>query len=78
MPAEFFGIAGKGMVSESYDADLVIFDPDTIIDQSEYLEPDKPNRGIKYVVVNGQIAAADNVYQDSAAGSVLHSRQERR
>jgi N-acyl-D-aspartate/D-glutamate deacylase len=77
MPAEFFGISGKGLISESYDADIVIFDPKTIIDQSDYLDPHKPNIGIHYVIVNGEIAASDNVYQDSASGTVMYSEKER-
>jgi dihydroorotase len=45
----------KGRVREGADADLTIFDPNTIIDQATYEEPTRPPRGIGYVVVNGVI-----------------------
>lgn len=62
MPAERYGLKNKGVVKEGYDADLVLFDENTIIDHAEYLDPYKANEGIRAVFVNGGLAVIDNIY----------------
>jgi N-acyl-D-amino-acid deacylase len=57
-PATRFGLKGIGYVGEGANADLVIFDEKTIMDQSDFVnrgDPNKPPEGIEYVLVNGQI-----------------------
>ena len=46
-------MANKGRISIGSDADLVLFDPNTVIDKSTYDEPNTPSNGIKYVLVDG-------------------------
>lgn len=56
MPARYFGLENKGWLGPGADADIVIFDPKTVIDTAEYLGmgvPDAPPIGIEYVLVNG-------------------------
>ena len=43
----------KGRVSVGSDADLVLFDPEKVIDRSTYTEPTTPSDGIRHVLVNG-------------------------
>jgi len=45
----------KGRVQSGADADLTIFNADTVIDNATFAEPNKFSTGIKHVVVNGQI-----------------------
>ena len=45
----------KGRIRAGADADLTIFDPDTVIDRSTYTEPAIPSEGIEYVLVNGVV-----------------------
>jgi N-acyl-D-aspartate/D-glutamate deacylase len=37
------------------DADITIFNPDTIIDRATFRQPSTPSEGIKFVLVNGII-----------------------
>jgi dihydroorotase len=43
----------KGRVQAGADADLVVFDPEKVIDRSTYNEPTKTSEGFSYVFVNG-------------------------
>ncbi|MCU1675460.1 MAG: putative N-acyl-D-amino-acid deacylase [Frankiales bacterium] len=54
-PARRLGLADRGVVSEGYVADLVLFDPLTVADAATFDEPRRPPVGIPYVVVNGEL-----------------------
>lgn len=60
LAAERYGLKGKGLIKENYDADLVLFDKNSIIDQADYTDPFRPNLGIKMVFVGGEAAVVDN------------------
>ncbi len=45
----------KGRIEVGADADITIFNPDTIIDKSTVKDPGTPSEGIEYVIVNGVI-----------------------
>lgn len=49
----------KGRIRSGADADITVFDPDTVIDQATYTDPAVPSRGIVYVLVNG-VAVVDD------------------
>ncbi|PDQ21675.1 D-aminoacylase [Mesorhizobium sanjuanii] len=53
LPAREFGIQQRGFLAEGNFADLVIFDPATIIDTATFEEPRRPATGIEDVFVNG-------------------------
>ncbi len=60
LPADVYGLKGKGYIREGCDADLVLFNRETIIDKATYAEPMIPNEGIRMVFVNGKAAVAGN------------------
>jgi N-acyl-D-aspartate/D-glutamate deacylase len=45
----------KGRVRSGADADLTIFDPNTVIDRATYEDAGIPSAGIPYVIVGGQL-----------------------
>jgi N-acyl-D-amino-acid deacylase len=53
MPAARLGLPDRGRVAVGLKADLVLFDPATVIDQSTFESPKLPARGIRAVYVNG-------------------------
>ena len=58
------------------DADLVIFDPDAIADTADFPglgKPDSGNMGLRYVIVGGEIAAAENRAIGVLAGRPLRN-----
>ena len=71
-PAEVFGVKERGLLKNGYFADIVVFDPATIIDKGTYTEPRQYPEGICHVVVNGQFAVSDGKLQEGVlAGKVL-------
>lgn len=60
-PAEFMKIKNKGLLKEGYDADLVIFDPDTVDAKADFGNARALSCGIDRVIVAGK-----TVYKDMA------------
>ena len=71
MPADRLGLSERGRIKEGAFADIVIFDPKTIIDKATFEEPHQYPEGIPYVMVNGTLAVDQNQFTKSRAGSVL-------
>ncbi|OYW11515.1 MAG: hypothetical protein B7Z55_19215, partial [Planctomycetales bacterium 12-60-4] len=54
--AKKFGARDRGVVAEGKFADLVVFDPVTVMDHGTYAEPHQPPSGYDVVIINGQVA----------------------
>lgn len=54
MAAERYKLKTKGFIKEGLDADLVLFNYDTIIDHADFMDPFQPNEGIEAVFMMGQ------------------------
>ena len=71
LPAQTFGLYQKGILREGLDADIVIFDPQTIIDRSTFDDPAQPPAGIIRVIVNGEVAVEHGRVIGATSGRVL-------
>jgi len=69
------GIARRGTLAPGYFADVTVFDPATVIDQSTYTEPFQYNVGIRYVAVNGQLVLDDGEHTGARPGRALRRTQ---
>jgi dihydroorotase/N-acyl-D-amino-acid deacylase len=78
LPATRMGLKDRGQVRPGFLADLVVFDPDTIIDRSTYVNPWQYSAGIPYVAVNGQLVVDDGKITDARPGRILRGPGHRR
>ncbi|MGI9201359.1 MAG: N-acyl-D-amino-acid deacylase family protein [Woeseiaceae bacterium] len=74
LPADKFGLTDRGRIAAGSFADLVLFDPDVILDKGTYEEPNQYPVGIKDVFVNGVAAVSQYQLTDSLAGRVLRRK----
>jgi len=54
------GMQERGRVQKGMVADLVVFDPETVTDNSTYEEAWKPTTGMQAVIVNGTVVVRDD------------------
>lgn len=57
----------KGRMQEGMDADIVVFDPETITDMATFKDPCQISKGMKHVLVNGTFVIRDEQLDTDAA-----------
>lgn len=70
-PAQKFGFKDRGLLREGFKADIVIFDPKTVIDKATYESPHAYSSGFSQVIVNGKVTLDKNGHTGAKAGQVL-------
>jgi N-acyl-D-amino-acid deacylase len=73
-PARKFGLEGRGGLREGAYADLVVFDPDGIIDRGSFEDPNQAPAGIAHVFVNGTQVVRDGSHIGARPGRALRRR----
>jgi N-acyl-D-amino-acid deacylase len=76
LPAAQLGLSDRGRIAKGMKADLVLFDPQTVIDRSTIEQPLAPPDGIIAVMVNGQWAVNDGQPTSARSGRVLRRVQQ--
>jgi len=74
LPAEKLRLKTRGRIAENYDADITIFDPDTIIDNATYENPRRFPSGIEWVIVNGQVVVENGKHTGVRSGRTVRNR----
>ena len=69
--ANKFGIKWRGWLKEGFFADIVVFDPDRIIDRATWEKPHQYPEGIHYVIVNGQVVIDQGNHTGLLPGRIL-------
>lgn len=70
-PAQKLGLNDRGLIKEGMCADIVVFDPLTVIDRATYTNPHQFSIGIKHVLVNGEIVVENEHQTPILPGKVL-------
>jgi N-acyl-D-aspartate/D-glutamate deacylase len=70
-PAQRLGLRDRGFVCAGMWADLVIFDPETIADQTTYQDPFQYPVGIDYVFLNGEVVVEKGKHTGKLPGKAL-------
>ncbi|MCX8016074.1 MAG: amidohydrolase family protein [Patescibacteria group bacterium] len=70
-PALKIGIKNRGLITKDYFADLVIIDLKEIDYAVDYKNPTQKPRGIKTVLINGQIVFENDQFTNNTAGQIL-------
>ena len=70
-PAQKLGLRDKGLIKEGMCADIVLFNPDTVIDKATFEDPHQFPEGISHVIVNGVVVVENNKQLRKYPGEVL-------
>ncbi|MCP4390095.1 MAG: amidohydrolase family protein [Gammaproteobacteria bacterium] len=71
LTAQRFGLANRGSIAVDNYADLVLFDPETIIDRASFENPAQASDGIVSVWVNGKLSWHDKATTGVRNGQFL-------
>jgi N-acyl-D-aspartate/D-glutamate deacylase len=64
-------IHDRGVLREGFYADIVIFDPETVIDRATYEEPHQVSAGIRDVFVNGVAVVREGEHTGAKPGMIV-------
>lgn len=71
LPAATIGMTDRGLLAVGMVADVVVFDPATVIDRATYENPAVLSEGIRHVLVNGTVALKDGATTGTHGGRTL-------
>jgi N-acyl-D-amino-acid deacylase len=71
LPAGHFRFANRGLVKEGFAADLVVFDPATVVDKATFEQPHAFAAGMPHVILNGIPVVRSGEHTRSKPGQPL-------
>ena len=71
LSAQHMGIQKRGLIKQGFYADLVLFNPETVSDESTIAEPHKISQGIEMVWVNGKLVFENKKTTGANPGSII-------
>lgn len=71
LPADILGVTDRGRIAEGLAADITVFDPVTVSDQSTYSAPATQPKGIPHVFVAGQPVVLNGQLTEKFPGTML-------
>jgi N-acyl-D-aspartate/D-glutamate deacylase len=69
--AAALGLVARGLLREGYQADITVFDPQTIAERATYDDPHQYAAGISTVIVNGVVVIEAGEHTGALPGRVL-------
>jgi N-acyl-D-aspartate/D-glutamate deacylase len=72
LPAQVLRLRDRGSLREGHWADVVVLDPDSVIDTATYGNPKQYPKGIDYVLVNGVVVIDGGEHTGVRPGSVVY------
>jgi dihydroorotase/N-acyl-D-amino-acid deacylase len=72
MPAARLKFGDRGLLRPGMKADVVIFDPATVVDKSTFEKPHQYSIGFRDVIVNGKLALRDGKVTPERPGRILY------
>ena len=70
--ADRLGIRDRGLLRDGMFADVVVLDPETVIDNATYTDPHRISTGIRDVFVNGTAVLRDGTHTGALPGRRVH------
>lgn len=71
--ADDLGITDRGEIKKGYCADIVVFDPQNFNDRAEVHRPYQYATGIKWLLINGQMAIKYGKHTGMRSGSIIRN-----
>ncbi len=76
MPASRLRLSRRGVLKEGYFADVLVFDPQRVVEKATYAEPKQYSEGFDAVIVNGKAALLNGEETCAFSGKVLRANRE--
>jgi N-acyl-D-amino-acid deacylase len=74
MPARKFGLLKRGVLQAGNYADMVVFNPDKIIDKATWADPHQYPAGVSTVLINGEIVIDQEKHTGKLPGMILRKK----
>lgn len=71
LPAARLGLGDRGVLAEGLAADVTVFDPETVAQTGDFLDPAQYPSGVEHVVVDGSFVVRDGEHTGEQPGSVI-------